>query len=69
MVYPTSRAIDSTRVAQSNLTWTNPRQNMQLYLLYYGAGNVASLTNSLQKLGYDFQWTEPTKNFDKATVS
>ena len=42
---------------------------MRLYLLDYGAGNVQSLANSLQKLGYDFKWITDPAEFDDATVS
>lgn len=42
---------------------------MQLYLLDYGAGNVASLANSLKKLGHDFRWIESAEDFDKADVN
>jgi glutamine amidotransferase/cyclase len=42
---------------------------MGLYLLDYGAGNVQSLANSLEKLGYNFTWISEPADFDKATVS
>jgi glutamine amidotransferase/cyclase len=41
---------------------------MSLYLLDYGAGNVASLANSLQKLGHEFTWINSPEDFAKAEV-
>lgn len=41
---------------------------MQLFILDYGAGNVCSLANSLEKLGHSFQWIQKPKDFDHATV-
>ncbi|EIW51268.1 imidazole glycerol pho, partial [Trametes versicolor FP-101664 SS1] len=38
-----------------------------LYLLDYGAGNVQSLANSLNKLGHSFQCISSPEDFDKAT--
>ncbi|KAF8499435.1 imidazoleglycerol phosphate synthase [Gautieria morchelliformis] len=40
---------------------------MDLYLLDYGAGNVQSLANSLQKLGYSFKWIDSPSDFDRAS--
>ncbi|KAF8528015.1 hypothetical protein BU17DRAFT_38623 [Hysterangium stoloniferum] len=40
---------------------------MDLYLLDYGAGNVKSLANSLQKLGYSFKWINSAQDFDRAS--
>ncbi|GAA5936616.1 hypothetical protein JCM3775_000148 [Rhodotorula graminis] len=37
-----------------------------LYLLDYGAGNVASLANSVRKLGYEFKWVQTPEDIDKA---
>ncbi|ORY72436.1 Imidazoleglycerol phosphate synthase [Leucosporidium creatinivorum] len=37
-----------------------------LYILDYGAGNVASLANSVRSLGFDFKWVESVEDFDKA---
>lgn len=37
-----------------------------LYLLDYGAGNVASLANSLKKLGHEFTWISSPDDFAKA---
>lgn len=42
---------------------------MGLYLLDYGAGNVQSLANSINKLGHAFQWISSPADFQKATVS
>lgn len=42
---------------------------MTLYLLDYGAGNVASLANSLKKLGHDFTWISSPEDFAKADAS
>jgi imidazoleglycerol phosphate synthase glutamine amidotransferase subunit HisH len=42
---------------------------MTLYLLDYGAGNVASLANSLKKLGHEFAWIKSPEDFAKADVS
>jgi imidazoleglycerol phosphate synthase glutamine amidotransferase subunit HisH len=42
---------------------------MDLYLLDYGAGNVQSLANSLEKLGHKFTWITQPADFAKATVS
>lgn len=39
---------------------------MGLYLLDYGAGNVASLANSLKKLGHEFTWIASPDDFAKA---
>lgn len=41
---------------------------MSLYLLDYGAGNVASLANSLKKLGHEFTWISSPEDFAKADV-
>ena len=41
---------------------------MSLYLLDYGAGNVASLANSLQNLGHEFAWIDKPEDFAKAKV-
>lgn len=40
---------------------------MGLFLLDYGAGNVQSLANSIERLGYSFQWISSAQDFDKAT--
>lgn len=42
---------------------------MDLYLLDYGAGNVQSLANSIEKLGHRFTWITQPADFTKATVS
>lgn len=41
---------------------------MGLYILDYGAGNVQSLANSLEKLRHHFTWISHPDDFDKATV-
>ncbi|EGN98646.1 hypothetical protein SERLA73DRAFT_168276 [Serpula lacrymans var. lacrymans S7.3] len=41
---------------------------MRLFLLDYGAGNVQSLANSLQKLGYQFSWISSKHDFEEATT-
>ncbi|TFY57011.1 hypothetical protein EVG20_g8710 [Dentipellis fragilis] len=40
---------------------------MGLFLLDYGAGNVQSLANSLEKLGHEFKWISSPEDFDVAT--
>ncbi|OJT04743.1 Imidazole glycerol phosphate synthase hisHF [Trametes pubescens] len=40
---------------------------MGLYLLDYGAGNVQSLANSINKLGHAFEWISSPEDFHKAT--
>ena len=42
---------------------------MGLFLLDYGAGNVQSLANTLERLGYSFKWISSPSDFDGATVS
>jgi len=42
---------------------------MRLFLLDYGAGNVQSLANTLEKLGHSFKWINSPADFDHATVS
>jgi glutamine amidotransferase/cyclase len=42
---------------------------MGLYLLDYGAGNVQSLANSLDKLGHAYTWISSPADFASATVS
>ncbi|GAA5875478.1 hypothetical protein JCM8547_001678 [Rhodosporidiobolus lusitaniae] len=37
-----------------------------LYLLDYGAGNVASLANSVRSLGFDFKWVQSVEDIEKA---
>jgi hypothetical protein len=41
---------------------------MGLFLLDYGAGNVQSLANTLQRLGRSFKWITSPSDFDDATV-
>lgn len=40
----------------------------RLYVLDYGAGNVRSLANSIERLGYEFEWIKSAEDFDKAEV-
>jgi hypothetical protein len=42
---------------------------MGLFLLDYGAGNVQSLANTLERLGHSFKWISSQADFDDATVS
>jgi imidazoleglycerol phosphate synthase glutamine amidotransferase subunit HisH len=42
---------------------------MGLFLLDYGAGNVQSLANTLERLGHPFKWISSPFDFDGATVS
>jgi len=42
---------------------------MGLFLLDYGAGNVQSLANTLERLGHSFKWISSPADFDDATVS
>ncbi|GAA5872701.1 hypothetical protein JCM16303_004613 [Sporobolomyces ruberrimus] len=37
-----------------------------LYILDYGAGNVASLANSVRSLGFDFEWVKSVEDIEKA---
>ncbi|GAA5868497.1 hypothetical protein JCM1840_007019 [Sporobolomyces johnsonii] len=37
-----------------------------LYILDYGAGNVASLANSVRSLGFDFKWVQTVEDIEKA---
>ncbi|KAH8914210.1 imidazole glycerol pho, partial [Atractiella rhizophila] len=39
-----------------------------LYLLDYGAGNVRSLANSIEKLGFQFRWVESASDLSNATA-
>ena len=41
---------------------------MQLYILDYGAGNVQSLGNALNKLGHSFKYIKDEKDFELADV-
>lgn len=40
-----------------------------LYLLDYGAGNVRSLVNAVNKLGYEIEWVKEPNDILKAEVS
>lgn len=42
---------------------------MALFLLDHGAGNVQSLANSIEKLGYQFSWISSPDDFQRASVS
>ena len=42
---------------------------MALFLLDHGAGNVQSLANSIEKLGYQFSWISCPDDFQRASVS
>lgn len=37
-----------------------------LYILDYGAGNVASLANSVRSLGFEFEWVKSVEDIEKA---
>ncbi|KIM66249.1 hypothetical protein SCLCIDRAFT_1211487 [Scleroderma citrinum Foug A] len=41
---------------------------MALFLLDHGAGNVQSLANSIEKLGYQFSWISSPDDFQRASV-
>ncbi|KAG9011941.1 Histidine biosynthesis bifunctional protein hisB [Tulasnella sp. JGI-2019a] len=45
---------------------TTTPQDTGLYLLDYGAGNVRSLANSIEKLGYSFTWVKSPEDLSKA---
>lgn len=53
----------------SNLISFSSDNDMGLYLLDYGAGNVQSLANSIIKLGHSFKWVTEAEDFHRATVS
>jgi imidazoleglycerol phosphate synthase glutamine amidotransferase subunit HisH len=40
-----------------------------VYLLDYVAGNVRSLVNAIEKLGYTIRWIKEPKDIDNADVS
>lgn len=40
----------------------------KIYLLDYGAGNVRSLVNAINKIGFNLQVIESVADFDKADV-
>lgn len=50
------------------ITATSQDSRPKLYVLDYGAGNVRSLANSIEKLGYEFEWIKTVDDFDKAEV-
>ncbi|KAI8908973.1 hypothetical protein EDD86DRAFT_206570 [Gorgonomyces haynaldii] len=39
---------------------------MSVYLLDYGAGNVRSIVNAIQHLGFELKWIESAEDFEKA---
>jgi glutamine amidotransferase/cyclase len=41
----------------------------QVYLLDYGAGNVRSLVNAVNRLGYEMKTVESPEDINKADVS
>ena len=41
----------------------------KIYILDYGGGNTRSLTNSIKRLGFDFEWVKEPKDLEKADVS
>jgi glutamine amidotransferase/cyclase len=40
-----------------------------LYLLDYGAGNVRSLVNAVNRLGFEIEWVKEPEDILKAEVS
>ena len=65
------RTSQSDQIKFYLLALTFPRRliRMGLFLLDYGAGNVQSLANTLERLGHSFQWIKSPSDFDDATVS
>ena len=41
----------------------------KVYLLDYVAGNIRSLVNAIEKLGYTVEWIRSQEDVDKADVS
>lgn len=41
----------------------------RLFILDYGGGNTRSLTNSIKRLGYEFEWVKEPKDLANAQVS
>lgn len=58
-----------TMATSQDSTTTTTTQRPKLYVLDYGAGNVRSLANSIERLGYEFEWIKSVEDFDKAEVS
>ncbi len=40
-----------------------------IYILDYGAGNVLSIVNAVQSLGFAFSWISSPEDFTRAKVS
>ena len=40
----------------------------RLFILDYGGGNTRSLTNSIKRLGYEFEWVKEPKDLANAQV-
>lgn len=40
----------------------------RLFILDYGGGNTRSLTNSIKRLGYEFEWVKEPKDLANAEV-
>lgn len=40
-----------------------------LWLLDYGAGNVKSLANTIEKLGFEYRWVNQPEDIDSADAS
>jgi hypothetical protein len=47
----------------------NQQQQESIYLLDYGAGNVRSLLNAVNKLGYSIKEIKSVSDFQKADVT
>jgi glutamine amidotransferase/cyclase len=45
-----------------------PNNEQRIYLLDYGAGNVRSLVNAVESLGYSLQIVKTNEDFEKADV-
>lgn len=41
----------------------------KVHLLDYAAGNIRSLVNAIEKLGYEVEWVKTPKDVEKAEVS
>lgn len=39
-----------------------------LWLLEYGGGNVRSLANSIERLGFEYRWVSKPEDIDQADV-
>ncbi|KAJ9119121.1 hypothetical protein QFC22_003612 [Naganishia vaughanmartiniae] len=58
----TTLPVPDLKLPQGSTQSEKPR----LYLLDYGAGNVRSLANSINKLGYEFEWVKDASDLEKA---